>query len=54
MSEIVPTPIHMQTAFEMVLDATPELKGREGLDARKSVFINAQWAFGGKGTGAPV
>ena len=28
-------------------------QGREGVEARK-VFVNAQWAFGGAGTGAPV
>ena len=50
---LVRTPPHMQQGFEQVASDDSSMKGREGVDARK-LFVNAQWAFGGAGTGAPV
>lgn len=50
--EIVPTP-------EVITDAFIALNGgtkynRESKLTERSMFVNAQWAFGGEGTGAPV
>ena len=41
----------IQTAFDRTL--SPPLRGRTGKKAREA-FVNAQWAMGGEGTGAPV
>ncbi len=49
--ERCPTPLSIQVAFERVLN--PQTRGKTGVDARRT-FVNAQWAFGGEGTGAPV
>ena len=46
-----PTPPVLQRAFEKTAGAN--LRGRGGVEGRK-VFVNAQWALGGEGTGAPV
>lgn len=49
--ERCPTPESIQQAFDKTLP--PEKRGRQGKRAREA-FINAQWALGGEGTGAPV
>lgn len=46
-----PTPRLMQYSFEQL--APPDQRNMRGVASRK-VFINAQWAMGGEGTGAPV
>ena len=49
--EDCPTPPIIQAAFERV--NPPGMRGREGKKARE-IFVNAQWALGSEGTGAPV
>jgi len=49
--DIVPTPPSITKAFELFNPATA--RGKEG-KASREIFINAQWAMGGEGTGAPV
>ena len=46
-----PTPKALQLAFEHT--AGPAQRGTSGVEGRK-LFVNAQWALGGEGTGAPV
>lgn len=46
-----PTPPAVQQAFERV--NPPSARGMEGSKSRL-LFVNAQWAFGGEATGAPV
>lgn len=46
-----PTPDVITKAFEFLNPAT--MKGNKGIESRK-MFVNAQWALGGEGTGAPV
>lgn len=46
-----PTPPVLQRAFEKTAGAN--MRGRGGVEGRK-IFVNAQWALGGEGTGAPV
>jgi hypothetical protein len=46
-----PTPEAVQHAFERVNPHSA--RGLEGAKSR-SLFVNAQWAFGGEATGAPV
>lgn len=48
----VPTPPELIEAFNLLTrgpSAAPQTSG-----AARSEFVNAQWAFGGRGTGAPV
>ena len=42
-----PTPPHITTAFNRI-------PGAAGSTTRDALFVNAQWALGGEGTGAPV
>lgn len=46
-----PTPKVLQKAFEMT--AGENMRNKRGVEGRK-IFVNAQWALGGEGTGAPV
>lgn len=46
-----PTPDTIASAFEML--NPPTSRGKVGRISRE-IFINAQWALGGEGTGAPV
>jgi hypothetical protein len=47
----VPTPRLLQKAFERM--NAPSARGKDGAASRE-IFVNAQWALGGEGTGAPV
>ena len=47
----VPTPASIQACFDKL--APVKFRGRSG-EAARQVFINAQWALGAEGTGAPV
>jgi hypothetical protein len=47
-----PTPRAIQAAFERTASVSMRGKGG-GVEARK-IFVNAQWALGGVGTGAPI
>jgi hypothetical protein len=49
--QIMPTPRMIQTAFERA--SPPTSRGRAGVESRY-IYVNAQWALGGEGTGAPV
>lgn len=49
--EDCPTPSVLQKAFEQT--AGENMRNKKGVEGRK-VFVNAQWALGGEGTGAPV
>mmetsp|Transcript_15922 Transcript_15922/g.26788 ORF Transcript_15922/g.26788 Transcript_15922/m.26788 type:complete len:604 (+) Transcript_15922:538-2349(+) len=49
--ENCPTPPVLQQAFEHFAPSMD--RGKDGVNARK-IFVNAQWALGGEGTGAPV
>eukprot|EP01038_Epipyxis_sp_PR26KG_P008159 gene8159-11043_t len=46
-----PSPKSIIKAYEFI--NPPESRGQKGVKARE-IFINAQWALGGEGTGAPV
>eukprot|EP01038_Epipyxis_sp_PR26KG_P007166 gene7166-9769_t len=48
--EDCPTPKIMNNAFQLM---NPNLMNLKGTQLRK-MFVNAQWALGGEGTGAPV
>ena len=48
--ELCPTPEALEQAFEQV---PPNPQGLTGKKAR-TMFVNAQWALGCEGTGAPV
>lgn len=47
----MPTPRLIQKAFERMYPMSA--RGKEGVGSR-DIFVNAQWALGGEGTGAPV
>jgi hypothetical protein len=47
----MPTPKVIHAAFELM--NPPESRGKIGNFSR-SIFVDAQWALGGEGTGAPV
>ena len=47
-----PTPKVIQGAFEKTAAESMRNRG-SGVEARR-IFVNAQWALGGEGTGAPV
>lgn len=49
--EDCPTPKILQKAFEAT--AIDLMRNKQGVEGRK-IFVNAQWALGGEGTGAPV
>ena len=49
--EFMPTPPILQEAFEKFEIVSN--RGKLGIKAR-NVFVNAQWALGSKGSGAPV
>ena len=49
--EDCPTPSVLQKAFEQT--AGENMRNKKGVEGRK-IFVNAQWALGGEGTGAPV
>eukprot|EP01034_Spumella_vulgaris_P026643 gene26643-33252_t len=48
--DLCPTPEIMDAAFEKVPPATVGERGPKG----RQKFVNAQWALGGEGTGAPI
>jgi hypothetical protein len=50
--ESCPTPPLLQHAFERY-PQTESVRGLTGVDSRK-LFVSAQFALGGEGTGAPV
>ena len=47
----MPTPRLIQKAFERMNPMSA--RGKEGAASRE-IYVNAQWALGGEGTGAPV
>jgi len=49
--EHYPTPTILKKAFELA--SPPTLRGKSGSKSRE-MFVNAQWALGGEGTGAPI
>lgn len=50
---LVPTPQVMQDAFNEVLGISQRPDSDRANFRSRNIFINAQWAFGGEGTGAP-
>jgi len=50
---LVPTPPAVQQAFDEVLGISDRADNDRANFRSRSIFINAQWAFGGEGSGAP-
>lgn len=50
---LVPTPSIIQQAFDEVLGLSERTNSDRANFRSRNIFINAQWAFGGEGTGAP-
>jgi hypothetical protein len=60
--DLMPTPWVMQQAFTLtaphpqqsVRELLDEPEPEERIAKEREIFVNAQWAFGSQGTGAPV
>ena len=50
---LVPTPPAVMQAFDEALGISERPESDRDNFRSRNIFINAQWAFGGEGTGAP-